>query len=184
MHDVDTKERRDGHSECDEGHPKLQRKGPNNKPWVIDVDVYLDKVEPPPDRTPTFHLDTCLPMDASGNISFSNRHRNGFQIRFNLWDNTTEGNYVFHEPIKSPTDPSKWALWSSKGPGCPPDNCNAQWEQFQSDHSEAGGLTLVVNNLNSELTYFGYTLRVTNNGTDFVNLDPGGTNMNGPTSLY
>ncbi|HEX8840601.1 MAG TPA: hypothetical protein VF750_09055 [Sphingomicrobium sp.] len=167
------------------GHSKLQRQGPG-KPWEVDVDIYLDEVGPAPERKPTFHLETCLPMDASGNIIFSNRHRPGFKIRFNLWDNTNGGlgsNYQFHEPAKPPHDPAKWALWSAEGNSCPPKDCNAQWADFQSDHIEAGGKTLVVTNTNSKLAYFGYTLRVSNDqGQTFVDLDPVGTNMNGATS--
>jgi hypothetical protein len=188
MNDINTKDRNRSDEECDErGRSELQRQVPN-KPWDVDVDVYLEDVGPAPERKATFHLDTCLPVDQFGNISFFNSHRHGFRIRFNLWDNTNGGlgsNYVFHNPAKPPNDPSKWALWSAQGQGCPPDNCNAQWDEFQSDHIEGGGQTLVVTNTNSQLAYFGYTLRVTNDGgQNFVNLDPGGTNMNGTTSRY
>lgn len=187
MGDIDVKERPHAHEE----HKRKRHIGTHTpgKPWEVEVDVYLDDVGPPPELKPKFHLNTCLPIDPYGNIIFYNCGRPGFTIRFNLFDNTNGGagsKYAFPNPPGPPgqPDPSKWALWSTKGSGCPPNNCNAQWADFQSDHVEQEGQVLVVTDVNSTMALFGYTLRVTNDrGSTFVNLDPGGSNQNGSTGF-
>ena len=150
------------------------RTGPD-KPWVVDADVYLDHVGPPA----VFHIDSSLPVQ-DGNLVFYNHHRPGFTINFHLWDNTG-GNYVFPNPPAPPHNEEQWALWASEGEGCPPP-CSS-WSVFTAQSVKDQGLTLVVRNLNDSVTEFGYTLRVTNDGGDtFVDLDPGGTNMNGSST--
>lgn len=149
-----------------------------NKPWEIDVDVYLNSVGPPVD----FDIRACLPVDANDKLIFNNKGRRGFMISFHLYDNTNNGagsGYVFHNPHKQPNRESEWALWSRDLPGCPPQNYG-QWDEFTSQSVKNQGQTLVVENKNETITEFGYTLRVTNdNGASFVDLDPGGLNQNG-----
>jgi hypothetical protein len=175
MSDIIEGDRTEAERKAEHQMPKAARKGPD-KPWVVDVDVYLEDIGPPVE----FHIDSSLPVDG-GNLVFYNRHRPGFTINFRLWDNTAEGNYVFPNPPAPPNNEEAWALWSSKGKGCPPP-CSS-WSVFSAQSVKDQGLTLVVRNLNDSMTEFGYTLRVTNNGGDtFVELDPGGNNMNGSSS--
>jgi hypothetical protein len=156
--------------------------------WAVDVDVYLYSVGPGDHAD--FEVVSCLPVDKEapdphGRIVFQNNGRPGFTVNFRLFDNTNKGEgsgYVFPNPPgpKHVSDPEKWAMWSRIGEGCPPADYADQWEEFASTDVIDEGTTLVVRNLNQTRTLFGYTLRVTNNdGASFVNLDPGGHNMNG-----
>ena len=177
MADIDTKDRKQSAGDEKSMAPKTQEHKPN-KPWEIDVDVYLKSVSPL-----DFELRTCLPIDpANKNISFSNNGRPGFTISFHLYDNTNGGSgsgYVFPNPPAPPHKEAEWALWSKQGQGCPPKD-HGEWDQFTSTNVKDHGLTLVVANKNDSVTEFGYTLRVTNdNGASFVDLDPGGNNQNG-----
>lgn len=177
MSEVTTKER---HERKAVGRNRPQ------KAWEIDVDVYLNSVGPPAQ----FKLDTCLPTEPDGTdpnerIVFRNKGRPGFTINFRLFDDTNDGNgsgYVFPDPPgpRHVSDPKQWAMWSREGQGCPPPGYADQWSEFTSVDVQDNGQTLVVRNLNNTRTLFGYTLRVTNNdGQTFVELDPGGNNMNG-----
>ncbi len=176
MHDL-RKERHEGRAEA-KHYP--------DKPWTVDVDVYLYSAGPPAE----FTIDTCLPVepcggDPHGRIVFSNKGRDGFNVVFRLFDNTNGGDgsgYVFPDPPgpKHVSDRKKWALWSREGEGCPPEGYADQWSEFTSTSVTDQGQTLIVRNKNSFCALFGYTLRVTNDGgATFVNLDPGGNNMNG-----
>lgn len=109
----------------------------------------------------------------NGEMTFKNDHRPGFNIYFDLV-NPPEG-YTF-PPNKKKTD----AVWSALGGDCPEEEI---WEVFQPLRTENNQKTLVVYNANvaPALGPFMYTLRVTNDdGAHYVNLDPGGDNMNGP----
>jgi hypothetical protein len=166
MDDITVKDRK---TELQEGEQGMSRP---DESWLIDVDVYLEEASDPP----KFHLETCLPMDDEDVISFHNRGRPGFRIRFNLFDETAEGGYLFPPPNKKDE-----ALWSKVGEGCPPDNYNDQWREFTVVRvGQPDRTTLLVRNLNETETKFGYTLRVTrDDGDTYVNLDPGGDNQNG-----
>jgi hypothetical protein len=143
------------------------------RPWLVDVDVYLEDPV-----GPKFRMETSLPTRGEGDkkvIVFENRRRPGFDIKFNLIDESAQG-YCF------PRKESE-ALWSRRGPGCPPVNYGQQWDEFKVERVvEPDRTILVVHNANMTKTEFGYTLRVTNDdGRTFVDLDPGGSNQNGPT---
>jgi hypothetical protein len=166
----------------------LAEKHHPSRQWAVDVDVYLNAVGP--GNVADFEVVTCLPVENSapdphGRIVFRNNGRPGFTINFRLFDNTNDGNgsgYVFPDPPgpKRVGNHQKWAMWSRIGEGCPPADYADQWEEFTSTDVLDEGATLVVRNLNNTSTLFGYTLRVTNDeGQTFVNLDPGGNNMNG-----
>lgn len=147
---------------------------PNNDPWPVEVDVYLQDVTVDP---PRFSLDTYLPLDRHDPqqvITFNNCGRKaGFEIKFNLIDETG-GGYCF--PPQKDRDK---ALWSRQGPGCPPDDYGKQWDEFTVVRVvEPDRLTLIVRNKNQTVTQFGYTLRVTNDDTNYLSLDPGGNNQN------
>jgi len=138
--------------------------------WTVDVDVYLENENNPPD----FTVETCLPTTGN-DIAFHNRGRNGFKVAFHLHDLTGNG-YCFPGP---PQGEDK-ALASTIGEGCPPKNSTEQWEEFKAIKVKDSRMTLVVRNLNQSVTKFGYTLRVTkDDGATFLELDPGGDNQNG-----
>lgn len=135
----------------------------SNKPWTIDIDVWLE-----PKGGQPFYLETYLPLKGNGDIIFENHRRDGFIINFNLRDPRNTG-YLF------PNDLSE-ALYSATGSGCP--NSKGQWPQFEAQEVTNGNSTLVVRNRNNGKQIFGYTLRV-KNGTAWMDLDPGGDNQNG-----
>lgn len=161
--------------------PERERRAPKST-WLVDVDVYLeDAGDAETGIAPRFRLETCLPMARNGPsemIAFHNRGRHGFEIRFNLIDETNSG-YRF-----PPTNARHHALWSMEGECCPPDNYGQQWPQFTATRViEPDLTTLVVRNLNESTTRFGYTLRITKDGgRSYVNLDPVGDNHNGSYS--
>lgn len=177
MAGIDIKDRKRAKPDEKRAMFKTLMKKPD-KPWEVDIDVYLESVGPPA----KFKIKTCLPVDpADENITyFFNKGRPGFTVSFHLYDNTNNGagsGYVFPNPPKPPHKESEWALWSRQGPGCPPKDYG-QWDGFTSINVKDHGLTLVVTNKNDSVTEFGYTLRVTD-GANFVDLDPGGNNQNG-----
>lgn len=179
MNDINVEDR--SHTEAHQKgeHQTFQGQMPT-KPWEAEVDVYLTSAGPPA----VFEIETCLPVDAEDNIVFNNNGRPGFNINFRFYDNTNGGNgsgYVFPNPPTPPNKEMQWAMWSSAGQGCPTPGCG-QWSEFTSVSVKDQGKTLVVRNTNSSPTFFGYTLRVTNDGgANFVDLDPGGSNQNGST---
>jgi hypothetical protein len=179
MDEVSVKERH--HREHHEKRERHLRRNQPTKPWDCEIDVYLTSVGPPA----VFQIESPLPVDEYGNIIFCNNGRPGFMIHFRLYDQTNDGNgsgYVFPNPPAPPNQVMQWAMWSSEGEGCPEPGCG-QWSEFTTVNVKDDGTTLVVQNTNSSQTFFGYTLRVTNdNGASFVNLDPGGNNQNGSTS--
>jgi hypothetical protein len=161
-----------GVGECAPGHGPTV--APAKRPWDVDIDVHLEQAG----SNPSFRIHTCLPVDpATGNILFENNHRPGFNINFNLYDETG-GGYVF-----PPQPKVKEACWSRTGTSCP---TSAIWEVFDPRRVTNGGTTLVVYNDNPTvggsggLGPFKYTLRVTNDGGNtYCDLDPGGSDMNG-----
>ncbi len=169
MDDIDLKDRNETDAVRAELVTDLLARGPD-KEWLIQVDVYLEDAASDPAK---FRLESCLPMDLQGVITFHNRGRPGFEILFNLIDETNSG-YCF-PPNRKRDD----ALWSRQGPGCPPKDYGQQWDQFEVVRVvEPDRTTLVVHNKNDFVTEFGYTLRVTNDGgVTFVDLDPGGLNQ-------
>ena len=140
--------------------------------WDVVVDVYLTKGCP----NPQFNLQTTLPVQ-NGNILFNNNRRPGFNITFNLIDETGEG-YAF-----PPQPKVQEACWSKVGTTCP---TSGSWEVFDPRRVTGGGSSLEVYNDNPKqpggggLGEFRYTLRVTKDGgTNYCDLDPGGVDQNG-----
>lgn len=137
-------------------------------PWEVEIDVHLKKGCPDPE----FEISTPLPRDPNGNIIFLNNHRPGFNIKFNLHDDTHSG-YTF--PGQAHV---RDACWSQVGTACP---TSPMWEVFEP-RRVVNGTTLIVYNDNPSppLGEFRYTLRVTNDGGDtYCDLDPGGVDGNG-----
>lgn len=143
--------------------------------WHVPVDVYLISVDPL-----EFHVESPIQSAPDTDLIFHNNRHPGFEIMFNLHDQTGDPNgYSFVRPKED-------AIWSQMGSGpacCPkaavPDSDRVLIPQSLTQDA----MTLVVTNENvaPKVGPFQYTLRVTN-GNDPVPLDPGGNNMNGATN--
>lgn len=149
------------------GAPKTPRER-----WVVEVDVYLESVDPL-----EFHIESYLQSAPDTNLVFHNNRHPGFEVVFQLQDDTGDPiGYTFLKPKLN-------AVWSQLGDG--PDFCPKEemWEVFQPLRLTDDGMTLTVLNPNSgnAVGKFQYTLWVTN-GVKTIPLDPGGDNMNGGTS--
>ncbi|HET7317045.1 MAG TPA: hypothetical protein VFI88_06450 [Sphingomicrobium sp.] len=147
------------------------------EPWQVQIDVYLDSVEPL-----KFRVESCLPQkDQNGEkyVIFENKLRPGFRILFQLHtmtgeDPATEG-YAFP---KRGDD----AIWSRIGEECPREYCENK--VFQPERVvEPDRTTLVVRFENKEaIGDFRYTLNLVKSGAEPLQLDPGGTGMNGQSN--
>jgi hypothetical protein len=116
-----------------------------------------------------------LPQGKKGILEFKNDHHPGFNIHFDLVDKSGLG---FKFP---PSDKMRSAVWSELGAtSCPQDGKMEVFEPVSIDNDQT---TLVVHNPNAGTVVgaFYYMLRVTNDGgRNYLELDPGGTNKNGP----
>ncbi len=149
----------------------------NGKPVRITVVLGPEGAKPP------FYLcSNDITVGPDNEIVFANKEHPGFLIFFDL-DNSKNPRYFF------PNTPEA-ALWSKTedSSGCCPAKWQ-HWEQFmpKAVHKVQGqNRTLIVRNINGFEKRFGYTLRVTKTPNDdfgdFLDLDPGGTNTNGPTT--
>lgn len=162
MNDANLVEPATQRAKCEPEH------GNPHSPNDATIHVHLTKGCPQPE----FYLETDLPKGANGNPTFENKHKPGFYITFVLHDETGgKTPYVF---ALLPDD----ACWSQWGTECPD---QPAWEVFCP--RTVNGTTLVVYNDNPTPAGgdFMYTLRVTNDGgKHYCNLDPGGTDSNGP----
>jgi hypothetical protein len=136
------------------------------------VDVYLHS-ETPGD----FTVESYLQDPNSKKLTFWNNGHPGFNVTFNLHDETGLG-YRFPGP---PHD--KNAIWSELGStGCP--SSPGSWAVFPANRIsvKGGGDTMTAYNPNPAPAQgdFRYTLNVTkNNGANYLPLDPAGNNQNG-----
>jgi hypothetical protein len=114
-------------------------------------------------------------------ITFSNyndgEYHDGFEITFDFVDQTGKGyGYFFDEDNPDPDD----AIWVKKIDGkdpCPPQK--SKWGGFKPTSVTRN--SLVVDNSNSHLQYFGFALLLSfEEDTEWrLKLDPVGNNMNG-----
>lgn len=139
-----------------------------DRKWTVEVDVYLESDDPL-----DFTVHSCLQQKKGGNLVFHNNGRPGFNIVFHLFDRTGKG-YRF----PSPPHHRRNAVWSQLGDDCPEREILEVLEPLRVINN---GKTLVVYNANPEPKQgpFKYTLRVTKDGKDYLDLDPGGDNQNG-----
>lgn len=161
---------------------EMEGGAPKGEPWLVQVDVYLDSVDPL-----AFHLESCLPQEVrnfggknENYLVFNNHCRPGFKILFELHDLTntdpTANGYRF--PHKADD-----AIWSQRGDECPRQYCkDIVLEPVRV--VEPNGTTLVVEFKNEKLNDqpvgdFRYTLNVMKDGAQPLQLDPGGTGNNG-----
>ena len=133
----------------------------------VTVTVHLDL-----QREPKFYFTTNdLPLTPPTHLFFKNGKKNGFKINFDLDD--PDNIYSFGN------DKDK-ALYSTEESRCPQEA--GQWDDFKVHKITNGGMRLVVHNKNKpkngDEQDFGYTLRITKDGTNYMDLDPIGTNQN------
>ena len=149
-------------------------KSSQKAPWTVAVDVYLKDVylDEAGRRRGRFTLETPMAKNKDDDLVFENRGRPGFNVVFNLHDETG-GGYGFPKQADK-----EEAVWSRYGPDCPDSEVR---QVFRPLRIEDEGMTLVVRNENPAPAGgpFKYSLRVTNDGTNYVLLDPGGVNENG-----
>ena len=144
------------------------------------MEVHVAVVLHPGASNGNFHFETTeLPMGPNNYLYFKNAGHPGFHVHYDLQGHEE---YVF--PDEGMTKYYlKEALYSDDKPGCP--TTSGQWGQFKAIEVRNNGRTLVVYNKNDTEKDFGYTLRVTNDdGHNYLDLDPGGGNQNGPQQLY
>ena len=143
-------------------------------PRDVLVEVHLH-----PDRDPPFHLASPhLPTNSDGEFEFKNQGHPGFNINFVLQEPT-------HGYLWPENKHKKQAVWSEAGGGACPDS--EIWDIFRAIRITPDRKTLVVHNGNTqqtELGKFGYTLRVVKDPSDWLELDPGGDNQNGPIGRF
>lgn len=134
----------------------------------------------PPGSNPAFHFESDdLPIGPGNNIFFSNCGKSkGFIIRYTVDDSQNQG-------FRFPTSGNNYlnqALWVTSSGACPLTESHLD-TVFKARSVENVGQTLVVWNKNAVAQNFFYTLRLFN-GTDWLPLDPGGTNQNGGLPLW
>lgn len=152
------------------------------KPRTVFVDVYIDNPDPLRFRVvQSPKNDPQLPTKANGDLIFENDEHPGFDIHFEL-QGDTHGYFFPHDNDK------KKAVWSQFGTDCPT-GPQGVWDVFKpvrTVHSPCNPpeiRTLIVHNRNANADGdFMYNLRVVNGAGDWLPLDPGGTNTNGPSS--
>jgi len=156
--------------------------GVQDKPWQIQMDVYLEDDQSDP---PKFRIECPLPIKevkpGETYVVFQNKCRPGFDILFHLHDETHKG-YTFPKHADE-------AVWSKIGTTCPDERWGKN-EVLSPKRVLPDGLTLVVNNNNdkkedgSPIGLFRYTLNVGLNGEKpYLQLDPGGDDQNGMRSF-
>lgn len=133
-----------------------------------------------PGSATDYHFESKdVPIDANNVIYFSNcGKKKGFRIRYELDDDANPG---FRFPTER-THPNTYlddALWVTTTGNCPTQA--SKWPVFKAEDVKDQGKTLVVWNENLNVQNFAYTLRLWN-GTDWLPLDPPGSNQNGGVS--
>lgn len=168
------------HSRGPEPEQMMELRGiPKNEPWQVQVDVYLDRVEPL-----QFRIESSLPQkneNGENYLIFENKLRPGYRILFQLHcmtdvDPSTAG-YTFPKRADD-------AIWSQRGGECPKAYCEDKVfdpeRVIQPDRT-----TLVVRFENKEpIGDFRYTINLVKDGADPVQIDPGGTGANGQSNPF
>lgn len=131
------------------------------------VQVHLDLKHQPE----FYFTSTDLPVKDHTHLFFKNGKKDGFKVDFELVD--PDNLYTFG------TDKKK-ALYSTEESRCPHEE--GQWEDFKALGIDKSQLVLTVHNKNQPKNGyeqdFGYTLRITQDGVNYKDLDPIGTNQN------
>jgi hypothetical protein len=121
------------------------------------------------------------PVLRFNNVDKDGNQNDGFEVTFNLVDQTGEG-YGFFFANEHHPDPDD-AIWVQKvesGGFCPTGPC--KWAGFKP--KDVTRQTLVVDNPNGHLQYFGFALLLSQAGetSPSVTIDPIGDNQNGLSS--
>lgn len=169
------------------GLSEFQAGMPKGEPWLVQVDVYLDSVDPL-----AFHLESCLPQEERNfggkdekYLIFNNNWRPGFKILFELHDLTNDDPDA--KGYRFPHRPDD-AIWSQRGEACPREYCEDK--VFQPVRViEPDGATLVVEFKNEKVNGkaigdFRYTFNLIKDGAQPLQLDPGGTGNNGQSLSF
>lgn len=136
--------------------------------WGLNAkDVYVTVKLEWSQHSPFSFSTTLKKGDKKDQLIFHGGKKDGFLVHYQLDD--PDGVWTFG------SDTSE-ALYSTEQPVCP--DTKGQWEEFKALGICNKGLTLVVHNKNSCTKDFGYTLRVTKDGSRYVDLDPIGSNQN------
>lgn len=164
-------------SECEE---QDSRRMAPEKPWAVELDVYLYEDSDPP----KFEVVSTLPTDKTDPedplLIFENKGRPGFELRFHLYDQTGK-NYRF--PLHE--DDAVWSIVAESG--CPSSEAHEVLKPLRV--TEPNGTMLVAKNENDQkngqpIGKFRYTLNVSTTGrAPYLSLDPGGVDQNGPRTL-
>jgi hypothetical protein len=149
--------------------PQIQSKTAR-KAWDVLVDVYLVS-----DSPTEFHVESYLQDAEDQPLNFHNNGHPGFNVTFELHDETGK-NYSF---ARGPNKED--AIWSQLGSACP---LAGIWDVFDKNSIQVtnNGSRLSVFNGNPHPAQgqFQYTLNVSTTGNPpYLNLDPGGNNQNG-----
>ena len=149
---------------------------------MAEKDVNVKVVLHAPGSNPPFHFESNdLPIGNKDVIYFSNCGKfKGFRVHYEL-DNSKNPTFLFPTQQTNGPDHLGMALWVEQSSSCPNHAC--KWDVFEAKNVTNGGLTLIVKNTNEDVAEFFYTLRLTN-GTDWLDLDPGGMNQNGGIPLF
>ena len=147
------------------------------RPWLVEIDVYLDADTNPP----RFRLQSALPSKNPGSSDpefvFENRGRPGFELRFNFYDQTGKG-YQFPDELDD-------TIWSALGDRCP----DSRMHEVLEPKRLIDPTSVLVKNDNPRkngagLGPFKFTINVTTTGKKpYLPLDPTGDDRNGPRTL-
>lgn len=145
-----------------------------NPPKDVTIDVVLNLAGDPPFKLKS----NDIHIDDNNHITFDNDDHDGFILHYRLTG--VNNGYYFPNPKTNKSCLSD-ALYSARGSACP--KSKGQWGQFKATDISDDCMTLTVRNFNAkgQEGEFAYTLRITNDGDNYFNLDPGGTNNNGST---
>ena len=144
------------------------------QPLEVHVQVFIH----PGESNGDFHFEsTDIPMGLKNHLYFRNFGYPGFYVHYDIQGT----DYVFPD-AKMAGDYLNEALFCHAQTMCP--TTKSVWGQFTAIEVLPGGKTLVVHNKNDAKNNFAYALRVTkDNGSNYLPLDPGGTNWNGSLAL-
>lgn len=153
-----------------------------SNPWQKAVSVTLSAVDPV-SKTGVYQLQPVgpdpIPVGPDGSLVFDNDRHNGFNIDFVLTDQTGQ-NYAF-----PPNNKKQQAVSSQMGPtnACPPQGISEVFSPMNVSGPNNSILSVHNPNQGNVVGTFSYVLWLTNdNDSNYIKLDPGGTNNNGMTS--
>jgi hypothetical protein len=154
----------------------------------VSVTVTLTDDSDPPVYTMTSNDLPISTINSNGGnepeLKFNNyqsgTYHDGFEVTFNFVDQTNKGyGFFFNPQSPKPEDQAIWVKKVDSSGACP--TSPSKWGGFNPQSVTRN--TLIVDNPNSHLQYFGFTLLLSLAGetSPSVKLDPIGNNQNGST---